>query len=336
MEAGVILGLIGSWLGLLGGLYWILDLFAHWRWHYLGCCVVAVLWSLWQKRRMLLVVSLFTLLLNAVLIGQLAWAGKLSKARLDKDFQLRVLSFNVLTSNPNTEGVLAYLRESGADVFMLMEVDASWERGLQPLTLSHPYHRVISREDNFGMAIYSRLPIEGFKVLQLGASEVPSIEARLIMNGKELVILGTHTLPPTNYEYAHCRDLQLTAITEHVRASGLPTLVIGDLNATPWSYGMKLVQAGGTLDYRSLSPAWTPTWYAVSLASRETLKGKRLSKSRPALSLFSIPIDHALCSAPLMIKSRSVGPELGSDHRPLIVEVGWEEEFQTPRRWQAQ
>ena len=57
------------------------------------------------------------------------------------------------------------------------------------------------------------------------------------------------------------------------------------------------------LGFRSLSPPWTPTWRAASI--------------------FAIPIDQALGTAPLVITRRSVGPDLGSDHRPLNISVGW-------------
>jgi endonuclease/exonuclease/phosphatase (EEP) superfamily protein YafD len=38
---------------------------------------------------------------------------------------------------------------------------------------------------------------------------------------------------------------------------------------------------------------------------------------------FAIPIDHVLATSPLVITSRSVGPDVGSDHRPLDFVVGW-------------
>jgi endonuclease/exonuclease/phosphatase (EEP) superfamily protein YafD len=305
IATGVMLGLSASWLGLLGRFHWALDLCSHFRWQYLVVCIVAVLWSLWQGRRVAVICSLLTLLLNAVLIGQLAWTADISAAPLAKDFHLQVVSFNVLTSNTQTDRVLAYLRAADADVIMLMEVDAAWERALEPLSQSHPHHLVESRQDNFGIALFSRVPLEKLEITQLGNAEVPSIEAHLKLSGHDFIILGTHPLPPIGPEYSWQRNEQLTAIAARVRASQQPTLVIGDLNATPWSHGMKLIQAGGTLGYRSVQPPWAPTWYG--------------SKA------MAIPIDHALATAPLVIESRSVGPDLGSDHRPLLIDLRWAE-----------
>jgi endonuclease/exonuclease/phosphatase (EEP) superfamily protein YafD len=40
-------------------------------------------------------------------------------------------------------------------------------------------------------------------------------------------------------------------------------------------------------------------------------------------TLIGIPIDHALAQKPLNILLRTLGPEVGSDHRPILIEVGW-------------
>ena len=76
-----------------------------------------------------------------------------------------------------------------------------------------------------------------------------------------------------------------------------------DFNATPWSAGMRRAMAGN-LQYRSLSAPWRPTWEVGSI--------------------FGLPIDHVLCTAPLVIASRAIGPDVGSDHRPQQISVGME------------
>jgi endonuclease/exonuclease/phosphatase (EEP) superfamily protein YafD len=81
-----------------------------------------------------------------------------------------------------------------------------------------------------------------------------------------------------------------------------PVLLAGDLNATPWSTGMRALTAG-ELRFGSRQSPWKPTW--------------------SVRSPFAIPIDHALSTAPLLILERRVGPDLGSDHRPLELSVAW-------------
>ncbi len=297
-----LLALVPSWLGLLGGWHWALDLCAHFRWQYLAAGIVIVAWSVWRRRRRLMVFAALTLLLNLLLIGRLGLHPEVSRASLAQDFNLRVLSLNVLTSNPNTRVVLDYLLKSDADVIALIETDQKWLDALAPLRAKYPHHILDPRPDNFGIALFSRVPLQKAQILTIGKSGLPSVEARLNFRGKDLTVIATHPVPPYGRAYAGFRDTQLAALAAHVRQLGDAVLLVGDLNATPWSSGMRIATSGN-LGFRSLEAPWTPTWRARSI--------------------FAIPIDHALCTAPLVITRRAVGPDVGSDHRPIVLDIGW-------------
>ena len=311
VEAGLFLGLAGSWLGLLGGWHWMLDLCSHFRWQYGVACLLALAWAGWKKRRGLLVAALLTLGLNLGLMARPEWQAPPGKPV--PGFHVRVISFNVLTSNRNHAGVLQWLEAADADVIFLMEVDRVWAKALQPLLRTHPHHLILPKSDNFGLALFSRLPLAGLRkldsdVLGIGPHSDPdlcmdSVEARLKIGGRELMIIGTHPVPPMGQEYAAARDRQLQALSHHMAQAGLPVLVIGDLNATPWSHGFR--QLSEKVRLLPAPGAWKPTWRAGSL--------------------FAIPIDHALCTPPLLFQSRTIGPGLGSDHRPQAIGLGWAE-----------
>jgi endonuclease/exonuclease/phosphatase (EEP) superfamily protein YafD len=299
----VALAMAPSWVGLAGGWYWFFDLFANFRWQYLMVSVVAVAWAAWARQRRVLVLAALTLLLNALLIGRLAWQPAVSASALAEDFALHVVSLNVHTSNPDKQAVLDYLLASDADVVFLMEVDQSWITALAPLQASYPHQLHQPRDDNFGVALLSRKPWEHAEVIDLGDSGRPSVEMHFTHRGRELVLFGTHPVPPMGREWARLRDGQLTALAARVAQTAAPVLVVGDFNATPWSVGWRRATSGN-LDSRSLAAPWRPTWEADSI--------------------FAVPIDHALCTAPLVITRRSVGPDVGSDHRPLEISVGME------------
>jgi endonuclease/exonuclease/phosphatase (EEP) superfamily protein YafD len=304
IEAVAMIALLGSWIGLLGDLHWFLDLFSHFRWQYLLVSAVATAWAAWRGRRKTLVMAMLTFLLNALLIGRLAWHPELSRERLANEFSLRVLSLNVLTSNPNKQAVVEHVLASNADVVFLMEANGGWIAALEPLKARYPHEFVQPREDNFGIALFSRIPWERVNTIWMGDAYLPSVEAQFSHQGREFVFIGTHPLPPVGGDYARSRDNQLRGLADHVSEIGKPALVMGDLNATPWSAGMRLLTAEKRLGFRSLVGPWSPTWRAGSI--------------------FAIPIDHALCTAPLVITERMVGEDVGSDHRPLQITVGWE------------
>lgn len=300
-RASAIVLLIPSWLGLLGGWYWLFDLFAHFRWQYLLASLLVVAWALWQKLRAVAALAALTLMLNAVLIGRLALPSG-AGAGIDGLSTLSVLSFNVHSSNTATQATLEHLMSSGADVVFLMEINERWMTSLAPLAAKYPYRVSLPREDNFGIALFSRIPWSSKEILWLGGAKLPSVQVTLNHEGRELALLGTHPIPPVSRTAAAWRDEQLGLLATHVSRLGMPVLLVGDLNATPWSAGMRTLTAGN-LGFHSPIPPWTPTWRARSM--------------------FAVPIDHALTTAPLVVTRRTVGPDLGSDHRPLEIIAAW-------------
>lgn len=302
VDIALILSLVGTWLGLLGRFHWSLDLLSHFRWQYFFVCLFGVGWSLAQRRpRWVQAVGLASLLVNAaaiyVLKGNPAYAAGTSD-------RLRVVSLNVFTGNPDKARVLDYLRSTDADVLFLVEVDPEWAAALARLTATYPHQLLAPRDDNFGLALLSRVPLRSLQVIQLSALATPSLLARLTYAGHELAILGIHPPPPMNGEMSATRDAGLRGADDEVASLAVPVLLIGDLNATPWSNGLRILRDGSTLDYRSPDAAWTPTWHVATP--------------------FAVPIDQALVTPPLVVASRQIGPDVGSDHRPQVLEIGWQ------------
>jgi endonuclease/exonuclease/phosphatase (EEP) superfamily protein YafD len=214
---------------------------------------------------------------------------------------LVVTSFNVHTNNRHKEEVVAFLQRSGADVIFLYEVDQAWVDAAAKL--APPYRLVSARpsRDNFGILAIARVPVSAHRVLVLSSAQVDSIELTVPWHGAELVLLGTHALPPISEEYSAARDEQLAKIGEWSRNERRPHAVVGDFNATPWSAPFRSMLERGELR----GPTAAPTWpYTMPLAF-----------------LFRIPIDHALLGKGLFRSDRAIGAQLGSDHRPLTVSL---------------
>jgi endonuclease/exonuclease/phosphatase (EEP) superfamily protein YafD len=85
-------------------------------------------------------------------------------------------------------------------------------------------------------------------------------------------------------------------------------IVIGDLNATPWSYAFsRLLRDADLIDSTrgfGVQPTWRTRYGPVG--------------GMPAWPL-QIPIDHCLHSAGLATIAREIGPACGSNHFPLLV-----------------
>ena len=98
------------------------------------------------------------------------------------------------------------------------------------------------------------------------------------------------------------RDAQIRFAAEWAEGRDGAVIVVGDLNATPWSWPFGLLTEAGL---------------------RNSQVGFGLQASFPARSMFvfRVPIDHLLHSDDLMVRDRYLGPALGSDHFPLIVDL---------------
>lgn len=209
---------------------------------------------------------------------------------------LRVLVFNVHTSSSGFAAVRALIAETQPDVVGLVEVDARW---LAELAVAFPYKIEQPRDDNFGVALYSKLPMTG-AIEKLG-SQLPTAVATIDVQGTRLGLVLTHPIPPVRGEALAMQVAQLDAVAARSRGMA-PVIVMGDLNATPWSSPFRdFVAASGLCDSRA---------------------GFGLQASFPSTStLLRIPIDHVLVSCAIGVRSRTIERDVGSDHLPVLVEL---------------
>ena len=114
-------------------------------------------------------------------------------------------------------------------------------------------------------------------------------------------LLATHPLPPISVDYARLRDEQLARIGALAAGLDGPLLLLGDLNITPWSHPYRRLMRDSGLSDGATGFGVQPTWPA----------------GKPPLW---IPIDHTLHSEAVVVLDRRVGPDLGSDHYPVIVD----------------
>ncbi len=137
----------------------------------------------------------------------------------------------------------------------------------------------------------------------LTESGVPFVEATLEVGGTPIRFLGVHTLPPSTAENARLRKRQLQELAARARGKSQPVVVCGDLNATPWSpWFADLLRDGGL---------------------RNSAQGRGLFGSWPALlpAPLRIPLDHCLVSPSIAVIDRRMGPRIGGDHLPVLVEL---------------
>lgn len=283
----------------LGRLWWFLELSCHFRVQYAAILVPAVaVAALRRQFKAAAVLGVFALA-NVVVILPL-YFGRSEPAATGHP--LRVVLLNVHTANRDSAAVLEFLENTQADLIALLEVNGRWMRDLQPLEDDYAFSRTLPREDNFGITLFSLMAPEESAITWIGEADVPSIVARFQIGDQPLTVIATHPVPPVNRLYAADRNRQLTAVAKLAAEQKDPVLLLGDLNTTSWSpYFSDLLQQSGLDDSRA-GFGVQPTWPS-------------------GRALLWIPLDHCLVSPSITVRDRRVGPFVGSDHYPVIVEL---------------
>jgi len=310
-------------LGRLGGVWWPLDVAAHFPAQCAPVLAICVggLWSL--RRRKWAALAAIPLAINVALIAPVYvppgdasrplqyLAGRSAEAPGSPSGPtLRLLQFNVQMRNRRFADVAAYVEGSGADLVSVQETDRAW---VDTLASGAPSYRVAvaaPQDDKHGLALLVRrdavgLRMLGAQVIRLtpGAGGTPAVEARFEWAGRRLALLSLHPRPPINPWHPRQRDDELAAAERWARDQVDPVIIIGDLNATPWSAPFRRLVHGAGLVNSQRGFGLQPTW------------------PKPLPVLATIPIDHVLHSPVLATLDRSLGPALGSDHRGVEVEL---------------
>lgn len=298
IAAGVIIS-ISTILGFLGALYWFLDLFSHFRVQYfIGLVIISLLLLIPQKHKIALCFGFFAIV-NLSMILPLYFVR--TKDTFNSQLSNRVLLINVNTQFGSPSKVIKIIQDYDPDMVVLEEIDYKWFSQLRSPMVSYPYSEIQPQEDNFGIALYSKYPFTQSDIVYIGDAEVPSIIAEIETNNGRFTILATHPLPPTSKEYFLCRNDQFEKLPQYIRGATSPVMLVGDLNTSPWSYHFKnlLKQAG--LKDSSQGRGVQPTWPSYS-------------------PILLIPIDHCLYSSGIEIIQKEVGPNVDSDHYPVIID----------------
>jgi len=294
-----------SLLGLLGGWAWWLDLAAHFRLQYAGALLLALGLAAAARRRGL---ALAAALLLAPNLGA-ALSLALAPVPPADGPPLPLAHFNLLTPNREHAAVRAWIAGSGAALVSLQEVDERWTAELAAVP-GYQLAHAMPRADNFGLALLVRDDVAASvdEVRGLELAGMPALAVRLRHAGRPLALLSLHTLPPVSARNAAVRDAQLAAAAAWARtqrAAGAAPVILGDFNATPFSAALAPLVAADLRDSLTAGGLWTAgSWPDLPWPLR-------------------IAIDHCWHDADLVASGRTIGPALGSDHRPLQLGLAW-------------
>lgn len=287
----------------LGRWIWWLDVLANFRAQYVVALAILgliILMSRWRKTGY---VVLGVAVVNLVVVLPL-YIGSPAEASVEIP-SMRVMSFNLLSTNERYSEVIEYVETIDPDLVLLHEASRPWEVAMESADLAYEIIRPRSDDLIFGTLVLVKS--EDVEAVSYGfsSSNPRAVELNFTPEGwtTQISALSTHALAPTDEERAGLRDAQLGFAGQWVSKQTGAFFVVGDFNATPWSWPFRRLMESG------------------ELVNSQTGFGLQPSFSSQVNLLLRVPIDHLIHSPALEVTDRSLGPTLGSDHFPLVVDL---------------
>lgn len=218
--------------------------------------------------------------------------------------RLHLVSLNVLQSNRDFDAAIEYVQGESPDLFLAMENDEAWTDAFSAaLDTEYPHSLKIPQANTYGMALWSRMPFAEVERNELAGGGTPSIRARVQRaDGSMVTLFAVHPRPPRPGQDSGQRDAELVLLADLVRESGKPTLVVGDFNDVGWSRVTETFQRIGQLVDARRGRGFNATFDVGN-------------------PLMRWPLDHLFHTDDFGVIRFATGPNVGSDHFPLEVEL---------------
>lgn len=216
---------------------------------------------------------------------------------------IRVVFLNAWLKNPRPEIAARWLLAQKADVVVLTEVTPG---SVIRSTLSNAYPHVTTCMTGGSGHCSTIIMTRSAPIMKGGLATgnadnrkaLSGVWAKVDAPGGPVTVLGLHLDHPMPLGTG--RD-EMTAVRRFMEGvDRRRTIVVGDLNRTPWSYALK------GFDGMIAMPRVTrmlPSWPANGVV--------------PAF----LPIDHLYAGTSLGARAIHTGPEVGSDHLPLVADL---------------
>ena len=281
-------------IGLLAPLDSLLDVPNDFRPHLLlallACCIAA---AVLKRPRLIAVAAAFAAINAALAIPPLFFVAAPAAPGTGRD--IKVITSNVWGYNRNYAPLATFLREERADIVILEEADAEIGFTLADLRDLYPYRADCIDSHYCRLVILSRHPLLESRVTYRSTNIPPHIVARVDFQGSPITIVGAHLSRPHSWRW---QSAEIDYLANRLPELAGPLIMAGDFNATPWSWALTSLQRrAGLQRHLTLGASW------------------------PANLLFppQILIDHIMSRDGPMRREAHLGPNIKSDHLPLVV-----------------
>lgn len=288
-------------LAFFGSAWWPLDMLADWRLFFAVVAAVAALATGTGSARISAMVFLVAAIVNAVMIAPM-WLDE--QAARTSDDRVRVISIDVGNRPDVRSQVLEWVNTNEGDVVLLANAGGSWARVIEQG--AYPY-RVVTEDPGLtgGTLVLARNEIAVDIENVPGSLGAVDVILTVPLADRDLTLLAVSVERPVNGTSFQERVDQFAAINGRMRRATTATMVIGNLEASRWSHSFAVI--------------------AADMANSED--GFGYEATYPSLGLpfltdyFGTPVDQAIYTGAITVSHRRVGSDVGTDHRPLLVDI---------------
>jgi endonuclease/exonuclease/phosphatase (EEP) superfamily protein YafD len=278
--------------------HFALQLFTHFRLQYLVIALLLLVYFAFNRQGWYVLVLAIVTAANTWTVAPW-YTGYTAKPG---DQTLDVLLANVLSTNTQYQRLFDLLETEDPDLVVLLEVSPHWLQALVELRNDYPWSYAEAREGNFGIAVFSRMPLVSASHVDSPPLGFPTIIASVDVGGELLQLVSTHPMIPVTAATYEARNQHLEHIASLLGERRGRKLLVGDLNMTMWDTNYSPFAARtGLINARQgygVLASW-PTWLPFAM----------------------IPIDHIMMSDDIGVEDIRRAGHIGSDHLPLIVRL---------------
>jgi endonuclease/exonuclease/phosphatase (EEP) superfamily protein YafD len=233
---------------------------------------------------------------------------------IEPEQTLRLLTCNVQGKDLRIRDLVGLIRDERPDIVLLEECSVDLYKVLRTQEGWH----VRLRGD---YCIASRYPIAEFEPLFESEKKrrIVAVRAKIHWSGRLIPVVAVHFMTPrSGLEAIACSPLR--GLDSFRQIAAVQRLESGRVRSWVERNGSSLILAGD-LNLTAEHPVYRRDWsaYANAFSSTGWGLGHTMVVGNTRLRL-----DHVLYGSEWRATRCWVGPEVGSDHRPIVAELGWE------------
>ena len=194
----------------------------------------------------------------------------------------------------SSQDAVKFINSVAADLVLVTDRSSETHDHLDVLFSGYPQR--IERSGWPGIAMLARSNFRIERISGPTLDSLPIIVAKTKLGSQSYVIVLAHLARPFPFAPAGMQRHEASEIASFIQTIPGPVIVAGDFNSVPWSTTMAELSLDGRLQLQFSAGSW-PSWMPLPIR---------------------LPLDQILTREAKLVGQLSVGPDLGSDHLPIL------------------